>query len=330
MFKNLASFMVLASAFLLASVAHAETESADQPAPLAAPSQQLQNLIFFPHKNVLQIAPTLTVTTNDHASQNSSVDNSLNSSIDRRKTSFQVELIYGFTDRFRFGFIESELLMSNADTTDASTNLTTRTSAGGLSDPELSAIYRLAEFQGSGLYADLSLNYTPAIGSKVKMQPAQDGNNLQGGWSGSVSIPVYWFWGQNEFNLRGTLKESDTSMALGANGAQNTETSNYWSKTITVQDRFHFLLGRLYAQVGLIFSLPYSYANTTNGVSTSYEFKSSLKKVLTIGCLLNDQITVSAFIANSSVDSSTSSNSVSGNNNSRVDGEMGFNANFLF
>jgi hypothetical protein len=262
------------------------------------PTRQLQNLVYYPHARQSLLTSEFNVSLNDSGQ----TDDSSGMPTQMRDASYQTAslgLIYGAADGLRLGVSEGYLFDRNTQTTTVSTGKETSVSSNGFSDPSFSAAYRWLQSNPKGVYWDLDAAVTPAIGQKLSAVSGQTGNDLSGAWSATLSAPAYWLIEKNEFEAEPSVNHNFGGNVQGTSAANSTETSDYWTAALLLQDRFHCTRA-FFIQPGITLNLPYSYSTASQvpgAASTGHQVGFYVTPSVVFGYLVSPRFLVEASIS---------------------------------
>jgi hypothetical protein len=223
-------------------------------------SRQLQNLLYYPHAGRFRATGQFTFSVQDSGS----VDNQFGVETTAKSTSYQkgaATLAYGIVDGVRAAVSEGGLIDQHLQSTNQNTGAVSGADARGLSDPTFTLTGRFLEAADDGFSADAAAAFTPPLGRARTAGNGQSANDLAGGWSASVSVPVYYRLHTdghaNEFELAPAVTRSFGSVASGTGDALSILTSSEWIGSLAFSNRFH-VNDSWYVQPGLTMTMPYT------------------------------------------------------------------------
>ena len=141
------------------------------------PTRELQNLVYYPHRHEVVIAPSYLMSLSGNGTRFNSTDTQTQST---STSIYQMTLggTFGFSDEFRMNLSETELFDQTVITTNSLTGAQTTNQSTGPSSPTLSALWRAIQNQGSRFYLDATLSVIPTVGTHLAATSAQQGNDL--------------------------------------------------------------------------------------------------------------------------------------------------------
>ena len=116
-------------------------------------------------------------------------------------TNASVSAAYGLVDRLRIELDESYLISSKTDSTSQPGGTTTTYKSSGLSDPQLSLLWRALEDPAHGMFVDTSVGYTPATMRAKAETATQSGNKADGGSGEFINLTAFWQSGAHEVSF---------------------------------------------------------------------------------------------------------------------------------
>jgi hypothetical protein len=242
----------------------AQAEPETQLTAQAEPSQNIQNLIFYPHKNKfflsseLQSSATSTGTVSDSSG-------ALSSSV-LTFTKIGVSGWYGITNRLRVGAEINQLIEQDnlaVSQSGPTQGIATDAVSRGLSDPNLYLSYRVLENYRSHFFLDANLEVQTSSAPQIlPIQNAvtgvsQAGKNRNGGWATVLNVPFYWVLAMNELEFEPQLTHSFGTRQNGTSPKNSKTTDPYWFIDFALKDRVH-LTDTFFIQPSIIFYIEHT------------------------------------------------------------------------
>jgi hypothetical protein len=225
------------------------------------PSQNLANLVFYPHKNKFYLGAELkSSATSTGTVSDSSGD--LSSSV-LTFTDIGISGEYGITNRLRFGAEINQLIEQDNLAVNQNTGIATDAVSRGLSDPNLYLNYRAVENYRTHFFVDTNLEVQTSSAPQIlPIQNAvtgvsQAGKNRNGGWSALLNVPLFWVLAFNELEFEPQIIHSFGARQNGTSPSNSKTTDPSWLVDFLLRDRVH-LTDVFFIQPSITFNIEHT------------------------------------------------------------------------
>jgi len=286
-------------------------------------SNDIKSLDYMPQLGHFSIRPETTLSISDQAGSNTQSYNSMT-----------VGVFAGlFARGLRFGITEGLEFSRISDNYSSKTGVTTPGFSSGLSDPTFSVEYRYLQDVNNGLSSDIELQVTPNLLTDYLPKTDQHGSYAVGKSVFTLTLPVWWTYASNQFEIQPTFSYYTTGTSVAPVGEGSGRLGSYKKLSVTLADRFHFSPSFFAAVSGVInFATTMTYTDTdpSSTVSNSTATPLYFQPMLDIGYKPNNTFLIRFIYTYQTYTTTTTSQTGSVTTALNIESTLGVQSTFNF